>query len=63
MNREYDIFEKLPDGTVLWHTLIQGLENALASLRDLGGQSPNEFFAMHTPTKETIGRVNVKTFE
>jgi hypothetical protein len=59
MNREYDLFEELPDGSLLWRAVAQGLENALAKLKELGSLSPNEHFAMHTPTKMVVGRVNV----
>jgi hypothetical protein len=59
MDRQYDIFEKLPDGSFVWHAFIQGLENARATLKKLSEASPNEFFAIHTPTKETVARVNV----
>jgi hypothetical protein len=58
MNREYDIFEKLPDGTVLWRDFIQGLEPARAKLDQLAKTSKNEFFAIHTPTKDVAARVN-----
>jgi hypothetical protein len=58
MDREYDIFERLPDGSILWRTVIKGFENALAALTKLGGGSPNEHFAIHTPTNTIIARVN-----
>jgi hypothetical protein len=58
MDREYDIFEKLPDGSILWRTVIKGLENALARLKELGAVSPNEHFAIHTPSNVIIARVN-----
>ena len=59
MNREYDIFERLPDGSVLWRAFVQGLEPARAKLNQLASSSKNEFFAIHTPTKEITVRVNV----
>jgi hypothetical protein len=59
MNREYDIFEKLPDGSVLWRAFVQGLEPARAKLGELASSSKNEFFAIHTPTKDIVVRVNV----
>ncbi len=63
MDREYDIFGKLPDGTAVWRTFIPGLDNTLAELGKFGKLSPNEFFAIHTPTKETVARVNAQTPE
>ena len=62
-NREYDIFEKLPDGTLLWRAVIRGLENTLTELKKFGEQSQNELLAIHTPTKQTIARVNVQNPE
>jgi hypothetical protein len=58
MDREYDLFEELPDGSVLWRAVVPGLENALAKLKELGSLSPNVHFAMHTSTKTVVGRVN-----
>jgi hypothetical protein len=63
MDRQYDIFEKLPEGAVVWRAFIPGLDNALAELKKFGKLSPNEFFAFHAPSKETVARVNVKTPE
>jgi hypothetical protein len=58
--REYDIFEKLPDGTVLWRVFVPGLQDALDKMKELSKLSPNEFFIFHSPSQETIGRANVK---
>jgi hypothetical protein len=58
MNRDYDIFEKLPGGDVVWRAFVPGLENARAKLQNLAKNSENEFFAIHTPTKEIVVRVN-----
>ncbi len=58
MDREYDIFEKLPDGSILWRTMIKGFENALVELKKLGGDSMNEHFAIHTPSNTVVARVN-----
>jgi hypothetical protein len=58
MDREYDLFEKFPDGSVLWRAFIPGIDNVLSKLKELGRLSPNEHFAMHTPSKTIVGRVN-----
>ncbi|MGB8523121.1 MAG: hypothetical protein WCD43_09155 [Candidatus Acidiferrales bacterium] len=60
LNREYDIFERLPDGTDLWKDYVQGLEQARRRLQELATQSENELYAIHTPTKEIAARVNVR---
>jgi len=59
MKLEYDIFEKFSDGSVVWQGLVQGLETARAKLEELARRSKNEFFAIHTPTKDIPVRVNV----
>jgi len=33
MNRDYDIFEKLPGGDVVWRAFCPGLENAREKLK------------------------------
>jgi len=58
VNREYDIFERLPDGTHLWKDYVHGLEQAHRKLQELAAQSRNEHYAIHTPTKEIAARVN-----
>jgi hypothetical protein len=60
LNREYDIFERLPDGTDLWKDYVHGLEQAHRKLQELAAQSKNEHYAIHTPTKEIAARVNVR---
>jgi hypothetical protein len=59
LNREYDIFERLPDGTHLWKDYVVGLEQARRKLQELAAQSKNEHYAIHTPTKDIAARVNV----
>lgn len=58
MNREYDIFEQFADGSVIWRDFVHGLESARLRLSRLAIESSNEFFAIHTPTKEIVARVN-----
>lgn len=58
VDRDYDIFERFPDGTVVWRDFVNGLEAARAKLDLLGGRCANEFFAMYVPTKEITARVN-----
>jgi hypothetical protein len=59
VNREYDLFEKFPDGSVLWRCCVAGLEAAIAKLKHEADLSPNEHFARHTPTNAIVARVNV----
>ena len=57
MNREYDLFEDLSDGSRVWRAAIVGREAALARLRELADKSTNELFAMHLPTKEIVAKI------
>ena len=54
MDREYDIFERLQDGSTLWRDAVHGLENALLKLEEIAKKTTNECFAMHLPTQEII---------
>jgi hypothetical protein len=56
LSREYDLFERLPDGTSLWRTVVFGLENARTKLHTLAQYSTNEFYAIHIPTKDIVAR-------
>jgi hypothetical protein len=54
VDREYDIFEKFPDGTHIWRAYVRGLIEARARVAQLSETSTNEFYAIHTPTKEVV---------
>jgi hypothetical protein len=59
MELVYDIFECLPDGSLSWRGCVTGMDEANAKLKELAGESENEFHAMHTPTKEIVARSNI----
>lgn len=54
MQRSYDLFEKLTDGTLTWRDSIQGYFEALRKLTELASRSQNEWQVMHLPTKTVI---------
>jgi hypothetical protein len=54
VDREYDVFEKFPDGTHIWRAFVKGLIEARARVAELSEMSPNEFYAIHTPSKEIV---------
>lgn len=58
MNRTYDVFEKLPDGSLIWRATINGHEEAITTLIGLAGENPNEFQVMHLGSKALIATVN-----
>jgi hypothetical protein len=54
LDREYDIFEKFPDGSHIWRAFVKGLIDARARVEELAESSANEFYAIHTPSKEVV---------
>ena len=46
MIREYELFEKFPDGSSLWRASILGLEGTCHRLRQLAQNSENQFYAI-----------------
>jgi hypothetical protein len=42
MDRQYDIFEILPDGSPLWKVAVAGHEKAISILQQLAAQTQNE---------------------
>jgi hypothetical protein len=58
MDREYDIFECLRDGSVIWRTRLRGLESARLNLKELVISTGNDHFAMYLPTREVVFRVD-----
>jgi hypothetical protein len=54
MNREYDLFEKFPDGSSLWRCCVPGLEGARLQLRELARKSKNQFYAIDIIAGKTL---------
>jgi hypothetical protein len=46
MLRDFDIFEKLPDGTKVWRTFVSGQFEAERKLQELTEHSSNEFLVI-----------------
>jgi hypothetical protein len=59
MNRNYELFEKLPDGSPIWRGNVTGVGNVPAQLAEIAKETENECFAMYLPTKEIVLRLNV----
>jgi hypothetical protein len=45
-NRDYDIFEELPNGTTVWRACILGMANVEVRLQALAKESTSRFFAL-----------------
>src|SRR4051812_36529669 len=54
MDREYNIFECYPDGSIAWRDAVEGLIMARQRLRQLTANKINEHFAMHLPTRDAV---------
>ena len=49
-NRDYDIFEELPDGKKVWRACVIGMENVELKLQELARESNNKLLALHGET-------------
>jgi hypothetical protein len=59
MQRNYDLFELLSDGSPIWRACAAGLAEVRRKLADFAATTVNECYAMHVPTKEIVARVNI----
>ena len=46
MRRDFDIFEKFPDGSTLWRVCVSGEFEAQRKVHDLTEHSDNKFYAI-----------------
>jgi hypothetical protein len=59
MRREYDVFEKFPDGSTLWRACVTGRYEAQRKIHELREHSENDFIFLDIhaqsfiPTKVT----------
>jgi hypothetical protein len=60
VNREYELFRKLPDGAPIRCDHANGLEKARLKLEEISKETTDECFAMYLPTKKIVLRLNVK---
>jgi hypothetical protein len=44
MRRDYDVFEKFPDGSTLWRVCVAGRYEAQRKMYELAEDSESEFF-------------------
>ena len=58
MDRIYDLFQVLPDGTLLWRETVTGHGAAMDKLEQLAILESCEFRLLHLPEKTVIARVN-----
>lgn len=58
MDRKYDLFEKSPDGLMMWKGTVAGVEDAIGNLQRLAAASENECCVMYLPDKAVIATMN-----
>jgi hypothetical protein len=58
VDRQYDIFQVLTDGTLLWRETIVGHQAALDKLNQLALSEQSEFRLLHLPDKTVIAKIN-----
>jgi hypothetical protein len=51
-NRDYDVFEELPDGSTIWRDCAFGMGNVELKLRELARESNNKFFALYLQDRD-----------
>jgi hypothetical protein len=54
MRREFDLFEKLADGSSIWRTCASGQLDAEQKLKNLADHSENEFYSIDIETGELL---------
>jgi hypothetical protein len=61
LERDYDIFEELPDGAPLWRGHASGLQSLRVKLVEVASTTNNRCFAMHMGTQEVVARLNARS--
>jgi hypothetical protein len=55
--RNFDIFEKAPDGSMIWRTCVFGKFEAERKLHELAEHSKNQFLAVDIESGESLPRI------
>ena len=56
MDREYEIFEKSPEGSAQRRGIVAHLAEAIAKTNALAKLSPNEFYILSTDAQKIVHR-------
>jgi hypothetical protein len=46
-NRDYDVFEKFPNGSTIWRICVCGMENVELKLQEMAKGTTNKLFAIN----------------
>ena len=63
MDRTYDIFEKMKDGSTLWRVAVTGYEAAMRKLKEMATQSHNEFHLWHLASNTLAATIDASKDE
>jgi hypothetical protein len=63
MDREYDLFEVFPDGSLVWRDSVTGHQNTIRRLRELAALTDSEFRLTHVPTNTLIASLKKRSPE
>jgi hypothetical protein len=55
MDREYDLYERMIDGSLNWRGFARGVEEARQRLHRFSVETGHACFAVNLPTKDVIG--------
>jgi prophage DNA circulation protein len=58
MERDYDLFEVLADGALIWRETVPGHGNAIRKLIELSKQTASEVRMMHVLSNTLIASMN-----
>jgi hypothetical protein len=58
-DENYDIFERLSDGKLLWRAVVPGLDAANLRLAEHAAQTRNEVVIMHLPTSKRVASMKI----
>jgi hypothetical protein len=57
-NREFELFERFRDDSMVWRGNVVGLRIVRFALQEIAKSTTNECVAVHPPTQEIVDRLN-----
>lgn len=58
MKQSYDLFSGAPDDDVLWLEVIDGLNNAIARMKQRAQERPGRYFVYNTDSQTVIASID-----
>lgn len=59
MEKDYDLFERSKDHSLVWHGRVHGLENARRKLQQLAKTTTNECSVIHLASRHVVALANI----